>query len=66
MFRSVPICLVSKKVRIPKNSAYVLLVSKQEKDCLIIFLLVELSGHGLGFALVLANYCFLAVLSKKV
>ncbi len=47
-------------------SAYVLLVSKQKKDCFIIFLLVELSGHGLGFALVLANYCFLAVLSKKV
>jgi hypothetical protein len=36
----------------------------------IIFLLIEVSGHGVGFALVLANYCFMAPtgqprLSKK-
>jgi len=55
-----------KNLQIPKTSGYMLPVSKQEKDCFIIFLLVELSGHGLGFALVLAIYCFLAVLSKKI
>jgi len=43
-------------LQIEKTSAYVLLVSKQEKDCFIIFLLVEVSGHGLKFALVLAIY----------
>jgi hypothetical protein len=36
----------------------------------IILLLIEVSGHGVGFALVLANYCFMAPtgqprLSKK-
>jgi hypothetical protein len=51
-----------KKVRIPNFFAYYVptVVSKHKRDFLIIFLLIKVSGHGLGFALLLANYCFMA------
>jgi hypothetical protein len=51
-----------KKVLIPNYFSYYVpaVVSKHKRDFLIIFLLIEVSGHGLGFALLLANYCFMA------
>ncbi len=49
-------------MRSPKDPAYYVptVVSKHKRDSFIIFLLIEVSGHGLGFALVLADYCFMA------
>jgi len=42
-----------KKVWIPKKIAYYvsIVVNKHKRELLIIFLLIEVSGHGSGFAL---------------